>query len=107
MAGLNDDSKIKEIENKIRNDKNECWNVKMKTALIDGYGECMNLKECQRIFNECMLKSQIDRAIINAMMKSYNINQCYNDALLLFEQINNKNIKCDRITFMAALQVLL
>eukprot|EP01083_Nonionella_stella_P007269 21009_1 len=61
-------------------------NVKMKTALIDFYAHCAQMKEAQSVFDS-ILEYDVDIVAVNALMNGYCMNGMYDECCRIFERI--------------------
>lgn len=74
--------------------------VVLETALIDLYGSCGKLKLAEQIFGQMREKSLIT---LNAMVAAYVDNGRNMEAIELFQDLMNKPLKPDAITFASIL----
>ncbi|KAJ4951013.1 hypothetical protein NE237_027845 [Protea cynaroides] len=73
---------------------------KLSSALIDMYAKCGQIKYAKQIFRRVPSR---DRVVYNAMIAGYAHHGFENDAIQLFEEMLKKDIRPDRITFIALL----
>lgn len=90
---------IKQIHSLI--DMKEIYDdIFIKTALINAYGECMDIIAAKNVFRTIGIDNQ-DSITIGVMMKALIRNQCNKEVLLLYQQYSSFN---NDVTHMHALQ---
>ncbi|XP_043709343.1 putative pentatricopeptide repeat-containing protein At3g18840 [Telopea speciosissima] len=73
---------------------------KLSSALIDMYAKCGQIKYAKQNFQRVPGRDQV---VYNAMIAGYAHHGFENDAIQLFEEMLEKDIRPDRITFIALL----
>lgn len=74
--------------------------LKLSSALVDMYAKCGQIKFAEQIF-QCV--SSRDCVVYNAMIAGYARHGCENEAIKLFEEMLERSIVPDTITFIALL----
>ncbi|KAI4295549.1 hypothetical protein L6164_035586 [Bauhinia variegata] len=77
---------------------------KLLSALIDMYSKCGNITYAEKIF-QLVTDSDRDAVFYNVMIAGYSNHGLENKAVKLFQEMLEKNIKPDAITFVALLSV--
>ncbi|OWM62666.1 pentatricopeptide repeat-containing protein At5g16860 [Punica granatum] len=75
-------------------------NVFVGNALLDMYAKCAMLKEANRVFEQMRVKDVVSW---NAMVTGYSQVGRFNDALSLFEKMEEQNIELDVVTWTAVI----
>src|SRR5207249_3718685 len=80
------------IKNRIK------WSVSLTNSFIDMYSKCGNLDDARSIFDQMESKDIISW---NSMIGACGQHGCGQEALKLFHQMQQEDIKPDAITFVA------
>lgn len=86
---------VKVLENRIESD------VCMATALVSMYGRCGGLNLAKKLF---ATSGERDIVMWNALLAAYAQNGYAQDALLVYEQMQQEGFLPDRVTFVSVLQ---
>lgn len=79
-------------------------NVRVGTALIDMYSKCGSLHDAKSVFNN-FINSGLNMPW-NAMISGYSISKCSGEALKLFVEMCQNNIKSDIYTYCSVLNTI-
>ncbi|CAI9260471.1 unnamed protein product [Lactuca saligna] len=77
------------------------YNEFVITALIDVYGKCGNLSSARQLFDEMLVKKT---ASCNALLAAFVLDEKFDDALSLFNEMKKLGIPSDTITMVRVLQ---
>ncbi|KAK9051215.1 hypothetical protein SSX86_027841 [Deinandra increscens subsp. villosa] len=77
------------------------YNEFVITALIDLYGKCGELGFARQLFDEMLVKKT---ASCNALMAGFVLDDRFDDALSLFNEMNKLGTKADTMTIVSVLQ---
>lgn len=104
VGKLQDFEKGRQVHDHVSELGMEC-NVVIGTGLIDMYGRSGSVSDARLVFDANFSNCQ-SSAPWNSMISAYSHCGCYKEALELFIEMCQKNVRCDRFTYCSIFNVI-